>query len=39
VIKVSFTDNKKQEIDPKIALKLMPELKEDYLQHHPCKWG
>ena len=26
-----------QEIDPKIALKLMPELKEDYLQDLPFK--
>jgi len=34
---MSFTDNKKQEIDPKIALKLMPELKGDYPQNHPCK--
>jgi hypothetical protein len=34
---MSFIDNKKQEIDPKIVLKLMPELKEDHLQDHPCK--
>jgi hypothetical protein len=35
---MSFIDNKKQEIDPKIALKLTPELKENYLQDHLCKW-
>ena len=34
---MSFIDNKKQESDPKIALKLTPELKEDYLQDRPCK--
>ena len=34
---MSFIDNKKQETDPKIASKLIPELKEDYLQNHPCK--
>ena len=34
---MSFIDNKKQESDPKIALKLTPELKEDYLQNRPCK--
>ena len=34
---MSFTDNKKQEIDSKVALKLMPELKEDSLQDHQCK--
>jgi hypothetical protein len=34
---MSFIDNKKQESDPKIALKLTPELQEDYLQDRPCK--
>ena len=38
VIKVSFIDSYKQEINPEFALQMMPELKEDYLQHHPCKW-
>src|SRR5271157_2587264 len=37
VIKMSFIDNKKQESDPEIALKLTPELKEDDLQDRPCK--
>ena len=35
---MSFIDSYKQEIDPEFALQMMPELKEDYLQHHPCKW-
>jgi len=35
---VSFIDSYKQEINPEFALQMMPELKEDYLQHHPCKW-
>jgi hypothetical protein len=34
---MSFIDNKKQESDPKISLKLKPELTEDYLQNRPCK--
>ena len=34
---MSFSDNERQEIDPKIALKLMPELKEDYPQDLPFK--
>ena len=34
---MSFIDNREQEIDPKISLKLMPELKEDYLQDLPFK--
>ena len=34
---MSFTDNKKQEIDSKVTLKLIPKLKGDYLQDHPCK--
>ncbi len=38
MIKVSFIDSYKQEIYPEFALQMMPELKEDYLQHHPCKW-
>jgi hypothetical protein len=37
VIKMSFIGNKKQETDPEIASKLMPELKEDYLQELPFK--
>jgi len=35
---VSFIDSYKQEINPEFALQMMPELKEDYLKHHPCKW-
>ena len=35
---MSFIDSYKQEINPEFALQMMPELKEDYLQHHPCKW-
>jgi hypothetical protein len=35
---MNFIDNKKQEGDPEIALKLTPELKEDYLQDRPCKF-
>ncbi len=35
---MSFIDSYKQEIDPEFALQMMPELKEDYLQQHPCKW-
>src|SRR5208283_1925359 len=31
-------DNYRQEINPEIALKLMPYLKEDYLEDRPCKW-
>jgi hypothetical protein len=38
VIKMSCINKKKQENDPKISLKLTPELKEDYLQDHPCKF-
>jgi hypothetical protein len=34
---MSFIDSYKQEIIQKIALKLTPELKEDYLQDRPCK--
>ena len=34
---MSFIENEKQEIDPKIALKLTPELKGDYLQDLPFK--
>ncbi len=34
---MSFIDNRKQEFDPKISLKLTPELKEDYLQDLPFK--
>ena len=35
---MSFIDSYKQEINPEFALQMMPELKEDYLKHHPCKW-
>lgn len=35
---MSFIDSYKQEINPEVVLEIMPELKEDYLQHHPCKW-
>jgi len=38
VIKVSFIDSYKQEINPEFALQMMPELKEDYLKHNPSKW-
>jgi len=38
VIKRSFIDHYRKEISPELALQMMPELKEDYLQHHPCKW-
>jgi len=34
---MSFIDNKKQESDPKISLKLKPELTEEYLQNRPYK--
>jgi len=34
---MSLSENKKQEIDSKIALKLTPELKRDYLQDLPFK--
>ena len=37
VTKMSFIENKKQEIDPKIELKFTPELKEDYPQDLPFK--
>jgi hypothetical protein len=37
VIKMLFIENKKQEIDPKIVLKLMPDLKEDCNQDLPFK--
>jgi hypothetical protein len=38
VIKVGLIDNYRQEINPEIALKIMPYLKEDYLEDRPCKW-
>ncbi len=34
---MSFIDNERQESDPKIELKLTPELKEDHLQDRPCR--
>ncbi len=36
---MSFIDNKKQENDLKMSLKLTPELKEDYFQDHACTLG
>jgi hypothetical protein len=38
VIKMSFIDDYRQEISPKFALQIMPELKENYLKNNPCKW-
>lgn len=35
---MSFIDSYKQEVNPEFVLQIMPELKEDYLQHYPCKW-
>ena len=35
---MSFINSYKQEINPEFVLQMMPELKEDYLQHHPCNW-
>ncbi len=35
---MSFIDSYKQEINPEVVSEIMPELKEDYLQDHPCKW-
>ena len=35
---MSFIDSYKQEISPEVALLMMPELKEDFLQDRPCKW-
>ena len=35
---MSFIDDYRQEISQELALQMMPELKEDYLQHHQCKW-
>ena len=35
---MSFIDSYRQDISSELALQMMPELKEDYLQHHPCKW-
>jgi hypothetical protein len=34
---MSSVENTKQDIDPKIASKLIPELTEDCLQDRPCK--
>jgi hypothetical protein len=33
-----FIDSYKHEISPEFASEIMPELKEDFLQAHPCKW-
>ncbi len=35
---MSFIDGYKQEINPEVVSEIMPELKEDYHQHHPCNW-
>ena len=35
---MSFIDDYRQDIDPEFALQMMPELKDDYLQHRQCKW-
>jgi hypothetical protein len=34
---MSFIDGYKQEMSPEVVSEMMPELKEDYLKHHPCK--
>jgi len=31
-------DSYKHEISPEFASELLPELKEDFLRAHPCKW-
>ena len=33
-----FIDSYKHEISPEFASELLPELKEDFLRAHPCKW-
>jgi hypothetical protein len=33
-----FIDSYKHEISPEFASEIMPELKEDFLQAHTCKW-
>jgi len=33
-----FIDSYKHEISPEVASAMMPELKEDFLQAHPCEW-
>lgn len=35
---MGLINNYRQEINTEIALKLMPCLKEDYLEDRPCKW-
>jgi hypothetical protein len=35
---MSFFECYKQEINPEVALLLMPELKKDYIKDNPCKW-
>jgi hypothetical protein len=35
---MSFSECYKQEINPEVALLLMPELKKDYIKDNPCKW-
>jgi hypothetical protein len=33
-----FIDSYKHEISPEFASELLPELKDDFLRAHPCKW-
>ena len=33
-----FIDSYKHEISPEVVSEIMPELKEDFLKAHPCKW-
>jgi hypothetical protein len=33
-----FVDSYKHEISSEFASELLPELKEDFLRAHPCKW-
>jgi hypothetical protein len=33
-----FIDSYRHEISPEVASLMRPELKEDFLQAHPCKW-
>ena len=33
-----FIDSYKHKISPEVASELLPELKEDFLRAHPCKW-
>ncbi len=33
-----FIDSYKHEISPEVVSEIMPDLKEDFLKAHPCKW-